>query len=364
MVGYDAQPTEIHHRNLDNGAYPDPLQEHASDAKISHNSQGADDESAQPQMPGSSHDYRTPTGRLSHTSGDETLPRTNRTLEDDEILDCSPDSIDQQYSRTAIDHSTRMSKTAHAYQTSERDKPCVQTRDRTESSEQQPALFEQYPDTPASSILEDDSCDSPSLQILSRTVDKHKEQVFFSALPTSNTNYICTCEIVKIDHFATFPPKLIEPMILAGCPAQCCPVCGAGWERVVEKEFADHHNGLANCTETKDLQTHRRGTTSCFRTGGSMQAITIGFRPTCDCNAPDSVPGVVLDPFAGSGTTAEVALHHGRQAVMIELNADYLPLQVERIERELAQPRLFTQATTAAPEPTQGVFDYETLLRR
>src|SRR3954463_3150283 len=36
-------------------------------------------------------------------------------------------------------------------------------------------------------------------------------------------------------HFATCPPKLIEPCILAGTSeAGCCPECGTPWVRVVE----------------------------------------------------------------------------------------------------------------------------------
>lgn len=62
-------------------------------------------------------------------------------------------------------------------------------------------------------------------------------------------------------HFAVFPPKLIEPCVLAGCP----------------------------------------------------------------------VGGVVLDPFAGSGTTGEVALRHGRRFIGIELNADYIKLAEARL---------------------------------
>lgn len=39
----------------------------------------------------------------------------------------------------------------------------------------------------------------------------------------------------------------------------------------------------------------------------------------------------VLDPFIGSGTTAQVALQHGRQYLGCELNRDYGPLQDQRI---------------------------------
>ncbi len=62
-------------------------------------------------------------------------------------------------------------------------------------------------------------------------------------------------------HFATFPPALIEPCILAGAP----------------------------------------------------------------------FGGVVLDPFTGSGTTAAVALQHGRRFIGCELNPDYIQLAEARI---------------------------------
>lgn len=39
---------------------------------------------------------------------------------------------------------------------------------------------------------------------------------------------------------------------------------------------------------------------------------------------------VVLDPFGGSGTTAQVALELGRQAIVCELNDDYVPLIEQR----------------------------------
>ena len=50
------------------------------------------------------------------------------------------------------------------------------------------------------------------------------------------------------------------------------------------------------------------------------------------CILAGSRPGdIVLDPFMGSGTTAAVALQHGRQYLGCELNPEYGPLQQERI---------------------------------
>lgn len=43
--------------------------------------------------------------------------------------------------------------------------------------------------------------------------------------------------------------------------------------------------------------------------------------------------GVVLDPFAGSGTTLQVARQLNRRAIGIELNADYIALIEKRLAR-------------------------------
>lgn len=55
------------------------------------------------------------------------------------------------------------------------------------------------------------------------------------------------------------------------------------------------------------------------------------------CVLAGSRPGdIVLDPFMGSGSTAEVAIMHGRQYAGCELNLDYKGLQDERIAMALA----------------------------
>ncbi len=45
--------------------------------------------------------------------------------------------------------------------------------------------------------------------------------------------------------------------------------------------------------------------------------------------------GVVLDPFAGSGTTAEACIHEHKRCITIEREADYLPLIVARLTKPI-----------------------------
>ena len=59
------------------------------------------------------------------------------------------------------------------------------------------------------------------------------------------------------------------------------------------------------------------------------------------CILAGSRPGdIVLDPFMGSGTTAEVAIKYGRQYLGCELNEEYRGLQDARIRGATAAPKL------------------------
>ena len=132
-------------------------------------------------------------------------------------------------------------------------------------------------------------------------------------------------------HFATFPPALIEPMILAGTSARGeCPHCGKAWARVVEKEY----KGSAEV----DYKDNGAGRGARSHTNGAAYQQWkedhpdkfIGWRPQCACPPHEPIPQTVLDPFAGSGTTGKVAVQHGRRAVLLDLNLKYIDLQFER----------------------------------
>ena len=65
----------------------------------------------------------------------------------------------------------------------------------------------------------------------------------------------------------------------------------------------------------------------------SGESTSLCFRPTCDCGETGSVPGIVLDPFMGAGTTGLVAKRHGVNYVGIELNAEYAEMARKRIAK-------------------------------
>lgn len=127
-------------------------------------------------------------------------------------------------------------------------------------------------------------------------------------------------------HFATFPPALVEPCIKAGTSERgCCPVCGAPWERVVEKHdrgFADRTFRSPHETST-DWNTNATGKTTLAKV---IENETVGWRATCNHEA-EPVPCTVLDPFVGSGTTLLVARALGRHSIGLDLSLSYLTEQ-------------------------------------
>jgi DNA modification methylase len=141
-------------------------------------------------------------------------------------------------------------------------------------------------------------------------------------------------------HFATFPPKLIEPCILAGTSAKGnCSDCGAPIKRIVQtnnpsKQSADYDNDL-NWANTNQKTSNPQSSKSLHRNKGGVysSAITKGWKSTCECNG-EIRPSVVLDPFVGSGTTCVVAKQHGRHFIGIDLNEEYLEIARKRIEDE------------------------------
>lgn len=109
-------------------------------------------------------------------------------------------------------------------------------------------------------------------------------------------------------HFATYPERLVERMLSAGCPERRCRACRAPHVRPLKRQGPD--------------------------------ARRLPLQPNCGCRA-ESEPGLVLDPFIGSGTTAVVAERMYRDWLGIELSPVFRRLALDRVAaaRTHAQPR-------------------------
>jgi hypothetical protein len=97
--------------------------------------------------------------------------------------------------------------------------------------------------------------------------------------------------------------------------------------RTSEKGTAKHDAGLR--TSTSGTMTK------------PPQSTTVGWQPTCACDAGEPVACTVLDPFAGSGTTGRVAVRLGRKAILCDVSAEYLSEHVTaRTTVQIGLPQL------------------------
>ncbi len=136
-------------------------------------------------------------------------------------------------------------------------------------------------------------------------------------------------------HFAVYPATLIEPMIKSGCPKEICPVCGKARERIIEGTSGSAFNirvrdvqhgrikSMDRVASEKEVMNYEEGTT---HAGTSKR--TVGWT-TCSCNL-GYVPGIVLDPFCGSGTTLKVSRSQQVSCIGIEINKKYLDMAKRR----------------------------------
>jgi len=153
-------------------------------------------------------------------------------------------------------------------------------------------------------------------------------------------------------HFAAFPSELARRCILAGTSSGgCCPQCGMPWVPMVETAFRK--------LQQTNNKTQRDGIVTNYDHSrwprGIQDVRIVGYRPACDCNAAvprettgTSVPCLVLDPYAGTGTVLQVARHMGRRSIGIELNEDYIEIAKNKIPKT---PRCFLRQTKTKQPP-------------
>jgi DNA modification methylase len=139
-------------------------------------------------------------------------------------------------------------------------------------------------------------------------------------------------------HFAVYPEELCLKPIISSCPELVCKKCGKPVIKKIigTKGFGDSFNirirdmqvhpekwgNLYKATEKEKKQYNERQ----YRHKTTRQEVI----NKCNCNA-DFEPGIVLDMFAGSGTTGVVAKKLGRRYILIELKPDYCKMARKRL---------------------------------
>lgn len=186
-------------------------------------------------------------------------------------------------------------------------------------------------------------------------------------------------------HFAVYPPELVKKPLKSSCPPTVCAECGTPYERekVVEhtqpKHLVDSERpqarraveiyeesdltgqhlralravGLCDAGQAQEVQDgHGNNTKAVERLAAKAKDVLGGYareflgeqvestewQQACDCDTDETDPGIVLDPFAGAGTTPLVAKEYGRRFVGIDLNPEYVAMAQKRVGVSVDEP--------------------------
>ena len=125
-------------------------------------------------------------------------------------------------------------------------------------------------------------------------------------------------------HYAVWPPTLLERPIKAMCPQRVCTVCGEPSRRIVESEGVGRSG--------RGLQTSRLLGGGRADGSAGWERVTTTTLGWTDCGHNNTWRnGLILDPFAGSGTTLAAATGHGRDALGYDLDPRNVDLAIERV---------------------------------
>ena len=176
-------------------------------------------------------------------------------------------------------------------------------------------------------------------------------------------------------HYAVFPAALCIPPIRAMCPERVCRECGKPSRRITGQFTLDSYRATdrpqtmravaladaAGLTDEHILAVRAFGTSDAGKAqvtnngfghntervtrlateakevlGGYFREFVMSTNVTrehtwTDCGHATWRPGVVLDPFAGSGTVLDAALGQGRSAIGIDLDRRNINLARDRL---------------------------------
>ncbi len=133
-------------------------------------------------------------------------------------------------------------------------------------------------------------------------------------------------------HYAVWPSELCVKPIKAMSPVKVCRECGEPSRRITDVSYEAHQPGTAEHQNAEQWATAGVGnnpSAQAMEYGRATKVVnTLGWS---DCGHDNWRPGLVLDPFAGTGTTLAVAHGHGRDAIGIDIDEGSAELARDRV---------------------------------
>ena len=130
-------------------------------------------------------------------------------------------------------------------------------------------------------------------------------------------------------HFAVYPEELIETPIKAGCPEFVCKNCGMPRVKLYKTVGIFQRRWSLN---------NKEGSPYNKQDSYQNEYAEVGLSD-CGCNDKWE-PGIVLDPFSGSGTTPFTALKLGMRFAGIDSNPEYVNMAYGRVKPFLEQKKI------------------------
>jgi DNA modification methylase len=159
------------------------------------------------------------------------------------------------------------------------------------------------------------------------------------------------------DHLAPYPRDVVERAVTLACPVSVCATCGAPRRRIVQRTtdldlsrpqarraleiardagltkehiYAIQAHGISDVGKATRVQNGTGRNSEKVKLlaaeakvalGGYFREFTFARRISAgwtECHNASYIPGAVLDPFAGTGTTLKVAAEMGRTAIGVD----------------------------------------------
>jgi DNA modification methylase len=178
-----------------------------------------------------------------------------------------------------------------------------------------------------------------------------------------------------VDHFAAYPPELVRRIVLGWSPREVCTACGEGHRPVREETGAlvssragararpgpvSDYGGRPgeNVNKVRDTAGTSFRKREAFLAGYTCACDSDGYRLARGLELPRATPGIVLDPFGGTGTTALVASCLGRVGISVDLSLDYCRLARWRTTDPGERARVLgVPKPVPVPEGQMGLFE-------